>query len=1080
MQINIDGNEIWDKLTNGESLFFVKKHPEENKKDRYFFVRFGYINGVAVVINISNSLTLEKALMSDAGLDYSDFSEKSYDYIEKAIQGIVRVIKKKLNLGFEFISKERMIESLLNVTYTQYLNKNKQASRIVYMRDNEKLDSDNIVRITIFENTINIERTYADGYTFMQGVYENTKFINKTIDAYKSMDYIVVDEDLDHVVNNKEDQFSTTENVEIKNYLEFRKRIINTDLEPFIISNLGRLSSYVFTIHEGDLHKSENYDLSENEVLLITGNLIVEGVLNLLAYSSLLVLGNVEVNSLINNWNCPIYIKQNLHVKNTTYLGEYPGKIKIEKNSSTYDLITVAANKNPFGIACENIYSPFEEPRYFYEKYYIEKNGMSYFLFTELLTDLKEKKHFLDSDKFKIANKKREEIKKTEVDENGCKTSEKIPNSIAYFHDHYEKYAGFSVIPNGATLKILASKHSFDPDSDIAVRDNRCKSGVYLLPHDDKPRCLEPNKKPDNSFIIDALTLIRRYFDLSNYLAGYYDYIINLKSIEDVNQAYNFEKSSLQDDESLANYWLFHFALLTDPRFDEVKSITQNYTIEEEISFIQKTDWHEQDCVNFKQRQAVLILNTYMDTEHFFELQNAYHFASLEMKLVAVYWMANAMSKVEWIDFDNKFKRTDSATDAYLDAMNPRNSERSKSQAAQQTVQELIDNEQAYKKLNQVPKNVLLNIHQMLKDKALLKKCYMLYISKYSDDDAYSAIASAFEINENSSKLIEILNESIKEKKPVKQAFDLDSEQLHLFFLSCIDNLNSFNEELLMVDVLWSHSDDKVTLITKIIEKSKSYLNRSRFLQAQQDRMPFGDIPGNNLELIKSLINIKNTTGLDDKYFINYISCFYQLLSLLPVDDDMYQLLDEKLNSNINQDEQNIVIIVIGKLHFSKTHSYAMFDNVLSLYKNSRDHSEKYQISELYKQSKNPHLVPWLKTNLLLNWFYESPETIANQQAGLFYKIYDGFEERVNEIDPESFSCKKEAAKYSEQHAQYIDDLIWLIFHTEHDTPVLADAIGYRFRNEYESHQVIVEKLLQKIESDFVTHEGVQYSVSSS
>jgi predicted DNA-binding WGR domain protein len=1068
MKNDINGAEIWDKLTQGNSCFLVKKHSEQRKKDRYFFVQFGRIAGAAIIINVSNSLTLEKALMSDTGIYYSIVNEKKYEYIEKAIQGIVRSLKNKLSSGFEFISKEKMIESLLNINHSQYLNENKQVNRIIYMRDKDNPDNKNYIRLTIYKHTIYIERSFDGGYNFTQGVFKNTKLINKIIDRFMAIDYMIVEEDLSHTINDRRDRFAVLENTKIQNYLRFRKRIESTKLDTFIIANLNFFGSYNFIIHEGDLHKTGNYDLSNAEVLLITGDFIVDGVLNLCADSSLLVLGNVNADSLINSWNCPIYIEQNLYVKNSTFLGEYPKKVKIGPMSNTQDMIINDVNKNPFDISCKNIYSPFEEPRYFYKKYYIEKNGMSYFSFTELLNSLKNGERFLVRSKFNIANKKREQIKIIEVDKKSQQIQKIIPNSIAFFHEQYEKYAGFSKIPYGVTLEILGSKYSFDPNCDIAVRDNRCKSGIYLLPHEDGPRCLKANKKPDTSYIIDALTLITRYFNLSNYMNGYYNHIHDLKTIEEVNQAYNFEKSSLQDDKYLANYWLFHFALITDPRFAEVKATIQHCSIEEELEFIRNNNWNDPECIDFKQRQAVLILNTYMNTGHFMELQNAYQFAALEMKLVAIYWMAEAMNKNGWLDFNDQFNRSGNACEAYLDAMNPLNTEKNRSHAALLIIQELIDNEKAYKKLNQVPKNILLNVYQLLKETPLLANCYMLYLSKYSNDEAYHKISTAIDVS--SDNIIELLNQSIAEKKPVKQVFDLDADQQRLFFIYCIENLSTFNNELLLMDILWSHSEDKITLVTELIAKLKYNLNPSHFLRAQQDRVPFCNIPGNNLELIKNLINIKNKTGIKEKYFLDIKACFYQLLSLLPVDDVMYKFLHDQLNDNISEYEKNIVIRLLGSLKFSKTNSYAIFENILSLYKKSRYPSEKYQLSELYKNSKNPYLVPWLKSNLLLNWFYEAPETIANQWGGLFYKIYSGFEERVSEIDTESFSCKEELDKYYGQREQYVDDLIWLIFHTENDTETLADAIGYPFRNEYDSHQEIVEKLLKKINVDFTTH----------
>jgi hypothetical protein len=1055
MKSYINQTDIFDKLIHGKTIYFRKRDPKNRKKDCFILIKYNDIAGSKIKFDISKKILLKKVLMIETNVYEKTLTTTLFNNTEEAISGINKIIKKILNKRFKFIKKEKIIKSLLNTSYSKYLINNKNPIHTLYMRNNNS-----IIKLLIFNNTINIEQTDNNSYHLTQGIFKKKKHINDVIKYYKDSYYTITDEDLSNLVDKNRGRYAKLNNIRQQEYLNFWKNIPNAEITNFINDRLDLDKKYRFVVHMGNFHKSENYVLSEDEVLLVIGDLTVDGALITNVNSSLLVTGNVNINSFINAYECPIYIENKLLIKDTAYLGERAHNLHCG-GESMINILTCTRNFSYFSITYKHIYYYSEKLYYFCKKYYNEEDNKIYISLADFIESLKNSEDYQEFYQYNVAQKNKIILNK---DQDKHKN---IPYIIEHFCEHYEKYAGFSPISDKVTLKILTSKYSINPDIDKVVLDNRSGSGIYLLAPDKTPYCIEPHSDHNSNNPIDALTLLTRYYNLINYLNRNHDNIHDFESIKKINYSYELEKSFLKKDEYLANYWLFLFSLLTDQRIDEVLSIINNCTVKDEITLINSSKCCEHQCTDFKHRQATLILKTYQDTNHFIELQNAYQFASPEYKLVAVYWMTQAMKKNNWHAFNDMFIPTGSATDAYLNAINPNNNKDTQSLSAHLIVENLIEKEEIYRRLNQIPKNILLSIFDLVKNNHLFIDCYLLYSGIYNNDVIYTAIASELKLDNTKGNIFYLINKSIEVRDIIKQAFNLDPKYLRLYFLGCIDHLDCFIPERLVVDILWSRANDKVSLIKRVLSKLQFYLHSSRFEEAQKGRALFHNIPGNNLELVKSLINIKNIYNHKESHFIETKKCFYQLFQLLPVNNGMHHFLVAQLKTKLHGNEKREVVKLLSTLKFSKKNSLVVFNKIFSIYRKSNDIHEKYKISLIFEYSSSPYLILWLTKNLLKQWSPQSSGMTLNSWSDIFYKICSGIHNRVYEFRSENYASTKQAKK---QFKLYVNDLIWVIYNIKNNFDTFYHALSYPFSKDQKQNNLIINKLFKQLRLKFNIH----------
>lgn len=240
---------------------------------------------------------------------------------------------------------------------------------------------------------------------------------------------------------------------------------------------------------------------------------------------------------------------------------------------------------------------------------------------------------------------------------------------VDYSHYAYYEWAGCEKVENVSEDDIKSRNYV-----DTVVYDKRCQKGCFSInPEPKGTRCnvelgkvnlKEPEKFGINSEAtpikrkIDTLKLLKRFELISQVFTPnqyeseediYIDYKV-WESPEKIDKAFKTEVKHLEDNPSLAMYWLLHFGLTYDKRFDEVKQKVEQYNLAKLlpdltqcIAFFEQIDtYYNMKVLNeeplkhyyenlFLIRRANFLWNIYYEYEEMNEefLENIYLSASL-------------------------------------------------------------------------------------------------------------------------------------------------------------------------------------------------------------------------------------------------------------------------------------------------------------------------------------------------------------------------------------------------------------------------------------------------------------------
>ncbi|GAA0407768.1 hypothetical protein GCM10009133_15400 [Cocleimonas flava] len=322
---------------------------------------------------------------------------------------------------------------------------------------------------------------------------------------------------------------------------------------------------------EGNLVVDESLRLNADETsLFITGDLIVNGTLMaetetfFQSNTFLIVAGNVRVDNYVQNKGFALILfAQDFLVNNFTYLPAASRSwfIEVAGNLQT-DVLIHAKDHSVKGLDEKMIFNheySTTNKNVFVDGVLNEKNRVDE---DSLFNLLKQDKSLL-----------KDNLNQDQIDDDLLLTAFK--GYLRNWHSLYYNFAGFEL----QELE-FGEHYGHYIESDQIVEDKRHGTGMYLMSHDDYSLELVKADKPLKEDHISSKDLAYRFFwimwTFSNWKHRSDGPIDYWKNVEAVDTRYNAGKPYFKGDPHLALYWIMHFGLLEDARFEEIQSLMKD------------------------------------------------------------------------------------------------------------------------------------------------------------------------------------------------------------------------------------------------------------------------------------------------------------------------------------------------------------------------------------------------------------------------------------------------------------------------------------------------------------------------
>ncbi len=365
-------------------------------------------------------------------------------------------------------------------------------------------------------------------------------------------------------------------------------------------------------------------------------------------------------------------------------------------------------------------------------------------------------------------------------------------------------------------------------ENDWVLYDERGKSGTYEVRHDDytiqKVTLEEPEeygvdyKESPIPRILDTPKLLERYTWIVDVFIDWphrttpSPFIKGWETFKKINTSWENEKEHLSSDPYLAMYWLLHFGLNCDKRYDEIKTIIQQNQltkqlkeIEWALDFFKTTDcfynikigqshWYS-DAQKEKFKDLFLIRRAYLVF-----LTQSYGYAGgknaldkwwLSIKLYPnieesyirrIRWLKNNLEKFNrWNDFITLYEKEGKPEIpllSYIFACLPNGTKLSK--YADETLQILWDNYELWKdNINRSFAQIIIyDIRKVAQNKKLLIQCAGKYYAGETIEEEYQEILreAGIETNTNSQEITDLIQDIKKIEKEFYQIEDKKNE----------------------------------------------------------------------------------------------------------------------------------------------------------------------------------------------------------------------------------------------------------------------------------------------------------------
>jgi len=311
---------------------------------------------------------------------------------------------------------------------------------------------------------------------------------------------------------------------------------------------------------------------------------------------------------------------------------------------------------------------------------------------------------------------------------------------------------------------------------DWVVYDERGQAGTYGISHDDQSIyqiTIKKTKKHGVDYTLKPLKLIlsteelmKRFQWISWFFSDWthddtpspLDY---WEEVVLIDEDYQKEKQFLTDDPHLALYWLIHFGLLMDKRYQEVKELfgeSQHELILGGLAFFEALEKNSNFVIKggynsdketlktlFQRRRAYAIYITQSQSyrggkdhlDNWWKSVTLYPKAEKNM-ILRMRWLRNNLLKFDkWDDFDKLLKPEEVSLLSYVLACNPNTKDKAKN--ANAFLQELIDNKLLWKNSPQInfAQIMIWDVREWVTQKDLLRQAIDFYFANDTTSKEY-------------------------------------------------------------------------------------------------------------------------------------------------------------------------------------------------------------------------------------------------------------------------------------------------------------------------------------------------------
>lgn len=513
----------------------------------------------------------------------------------------------------------------------------------------------------------------------------------------------------------------------------------------------------------------------DKKLIIIEGDMIVEGTLYFKENNNYIIIkGNLKAENLIlKNYDCElIYVEGNVDIKEITKTSyrliceNAKTKILLHTHREALDIIT-------------NFNYDYEVS--IYSKAITNKNVITKDILGFLCWNEEEIVHLLANNQSFLTDKI--ENTKTDLDEY---YKNKFENRMLDWGYFYPEYVGCEILSISEDNEIKGNC-IYPGSGDWVINDIRGKSGTYGVSHEDYSICklkvnnpedynIDYTQKPLN-LMVNVKELMSRYVDISMlYMNWAHRKTVSFSTEAELKskyKKYESEKVAFKDDPYLALYWLNHFGVTLDKKYDEVVAIINKYNLTEKLpilkeplAFFKKTDAFYNLVINgsdkeelkelFLMRRAYLVYreNVYKN----YDINNL----DLWWKSITIYpkvdeqliirmrWLKNNLTKCNaWKAFDELIKTESKNIPllSYVFACNPNSTKKKKTKYADILIDELFEHRDKWKGLKKVKfaEIMLWDVRECVSDKTTLEKVAKFYFRGHKTSKEYQDIQSVLE-----------------------------------------------------------------------------------------------------------------------------------------------------------------------------------------------------------------------------------------------------------------------------------------------------------------------------------------------
>ena len=515
------------------------------------------------------------------------------------------------------------------------------------------------------------------------------------------------------------------------------------------------------------------------------------------------------------------------------------------------------------------------------------------------------------------------------------------------------------------------------PESgDWIVHDVRGKSGTYGVSHDDYSMGVVKIKNAKKHginyrekklpLLVDTYNLLERYQWVVNlFISWAHRKSVNpyscWENVEALDADFEKEKKAFVEDPYLALYWLLHFGLTVDDRYEEVKKIVLENKLEEQLKgfkmclgFFNKTNAFydlkisggyssRDDFTNvFLIRRAYLVWVShsynYKGGENALEkwwLSIEIYPKVDESLIQRIRWLRNNLNKFEkWNDFDQLMADKDKESYpllSYIMASHP--SVKDKSKYADLFVQEIMEHKEVWKYNTQrlFAQTMMWDLRDYFEDKKALKKAMAFYFSDETASEKYEDLLKTYQ---EDNKDFEAIRNKVKELHEVfSKLKSIKSADETAAILENIDQqLASLEPEDLFM-VIENIKDNglakrafRFLYINEIPEKEIHLTRLFVRLGLNSDEIPeifserFPELIKNefdpNLRIVLSWLDLPTKDFLNDSHSESSRESASMFLLNVVHFKSVFNSLISLLNSNSNKEVSSVIFSSLFKTNF--------------------------------------------------------------------------------------------------------------------------------------------------------------------